>query len=138
MKPCDLVGSPGSASRNSSASVRWSAAMRTCTLGAWPTGHRSITGVPPPAPGRIDELRGQATVNISVFGLGYVGTVCAGCLSARGHTVIGVDVNRAKVESINIGVAPIVEPEIPALIRRAHDAKRLWATTRPLEAIQAS
>src|SRR5207245_8421199 len=74
----------------------------------------------------------------SVFGLGYVGTVCAGCLSARGHRVIGVDVNRAKVESINIGVAPIVEPEIPALIRRAHDAKRLWATTRPLEAIQAS
>jgi GDP-mannose 6-dehydrogenase len=42
-------------------------------------------------------------MRISIFGLGYVGTVCAGCLAAEGHTVVGVDVNPAKVETINDG-----------------------------------
>lgn len=39
-------------------------------------------------------------MHISIFGLGYVGAVCAGCLSARGHQVIGVDISEAKIEMI--------------------------------------
>jgi GDP-mannose 6-dehydrogenase len=77
-------------------------------------------------------------MNISVFGLGYVGTVCAGCLVAEGHTVIGVDVNEGKVEAINNGLAPLVEPEVGALIEKGHRESRLSATTDPVAAVLAS
>ena len=77
-------------------------------------------------------------MNISIFGLGYVGTVCAGCLAAEGHTVVGVDVNPAKVESLNCGVGPIVEPEVASLIQEGKKLGRLSATMSPAEAIRAS
>ena len=42
-------------------------------------------------------------MKVSVFGLGYVGTVSAASLAADGHTVIGVDVNADKVAAVNAG-----------------------------------
>lgn len=77
-------------------------------------------------------------MRISVFGLGYVGTVCAGCLSAGGHTVVGVDINPQKVDCINSGNAPIIEPEIHALIEEGVRKGRLRATTVPEDAILSS
>jgi GDP-mannose 6-dehydrogenase len=67
-------------------------------------------------------------MKISIFGLGYVGAVTAGCLGARGHHVIGVDVHRGKVEALAAGVSPILERELPALLRMAHHAGKLSAT----------
>ena len=55
-------------------------------------------------------------MRISIFGLGYVGAVCAGCLSARGHEVIGVDVSSTKIDLINQGKSHIVEPGLEALL----------------------
>lgn len=77
-------------------------------------------------------------MDISIFGLGYVGTVCASCLASEQHNIIGVDVNPAKVEALNSGVAPIVEPKLPELLSAAHRAKRVTATTSAAEAIRAS
>ena len=59
-------------------------------------------------------------MNVSVFGLGYVGSVSAASFAADGHDVVGVDVNPAKVESINEGRSPIVEPGLDELMREAH------------------
>jgi GDP-mannose 6-dehydrogenase len=77
-------------------------------------------------------------VRISVFGLGYVGTVSAACLTADGHSVIGVDVNADKVEALNTGVSPIVEPGVDKLIAEGHREGLLRATTSAREAIEAS
>jgi len=49
-------------------------------------------------------------MRVSVFGLGYVGSVSAASFAADGHHVIGVDVNPDKVAAINAGRSPIVEP----------------------------
>ena len=75
-------------------------------------------------------------MKISVFGLGYVGTVSAGCLAASGHTVWGVDVNVDKVASINSGAAPIVEPDISDFIAKAQSQGSLKATVSSEEGIQ--
>ena len=55
-------------------------------------------------------------MRVSIFGLGYVGTVSAGCLAKDGHEVIGVDTNPGKVEHVNAGESPILEEGIGELI----------------------
>ncbi len=77
-------------------------------------------------------------MRISVFGLGYVGTVTAACLAERGHEVWGVDVNGDKVDMINGGKTPVVEPRVGAMIERARQAGLLRATTDTAEAIRAT
>jgi GDP-mannose 6-dehydrogenase len=77
-------------------------------------------------------------MRISIFGLGYVGTVCAGCLTSKGHSVVGVDVNPSKVERMNAGEASIVEPGVSELYAAAHRQRRLSATTSAAEAVHAT
>ncbi|PHQ36742.1 nucleotide sugar dehydrogenase [Rhodopirellula bahusiensis] len=67
-------------------------------------------------------------MRVSIFGIGYVGVVTAGCLSDQGHDVICVDVNQEKVDNINNGVAPIVEEGLDEMIRQARAQGRLSAT----------
>ena len=67
-------------------------------------------------------------MRISIFGLGYVGAVSAGCLAKDGHEVIGVDPTEAKVDLINRGQTPIIESDIGEIIARAVKDKRLRAT----------
>lgn len=74
-------------------------------------------------------------MRVSIFGLGYVGAVTAGCLAELGHTLIGADVQQAKVDNFNAGISPIVEPELDALLRTARDEGRLRATTNAAEAV---
>ncbi len=77
-------------------------------------------------------------MRITVFGLGYVGTVSAGCLAGDGHEIVGVDPVQAKVDLINRGNSPIIEAEISELIAAAVKGGKLRATSDPVEAIKAT
>lgn len=58
-------------------------------------------------------------VKVAVFGLGYVGSVTAGCLARNGHSVIGVDISEAKLENIRNGRAPLGEVGLDEIIQDA-------------------
>lgn len=75
-------------------------------------------------------------MNISIFGLGYVGAVSAVCLAKLGHRIIGVDTNPLKTELINKGIAPIVEPGVDVLLQQAVKEGKLSATTNLTDAVQ--
>jgi len=75
---------------------------------------------------------------ISVFGLGYVGSVSAACLASMGHRVIGVDVSAAKVEMVNSGRSPILEARMSEMVAEQSSAGRLKATSDAAEAVRGS
>ena len=74
-------------------------------------------------------------MKISIFGLGYVGAVSAGCLATDGHEVIGVDPNRTKVDLINQGTTPIIEKDIGEMISKTVKDGTLRATTDVRDAV---
>jgi GDP-mannose 6-dehydrogenase len=78
------------------------------------------------------------SLTISVFGLGYVGSVTAACFAHKGHRVIGVDVNRQKVEALGAARSPIVEARMDELVAEAVGAGRLSATTDAVQAVRDS
>ena len=75
---------------------------------------------------------------VSVFGLGYVGSVTAACLASKGNSVIGVDLSPNKVEQLAAGRSPIVEPRVNELIEQAHTGQRLRATRDSVTAVMES
>lgn len=77
-------------------------------------------------------------MRISIFGLGYVGTVSAACLAADGHQVLGVDPVPEKVDLINRGLSPIVENEIGEIIEATVRSAHLQATQDPSAAVHGT
>jgi GDP-mannose 6-dehydrogenase len=78
------------------------------------------------------------TLSISIFGLGYVGSVSAACFALQGHRVIGVDVNPAKVEMMESGRSPIIEASMNELIAEGNRSCRLHATMDSVAAVVES
>ena len=77
-------------------------------------------------------------MKISIFGLGYVGAVTAGCLAGQGHSIVGVDVSEQKVEALNQGMAPIIEPGLPELLKAAREKGMLRATSDCADALAST
>lgn len=77
-------------------------------------------------------------MNIAVFGLGYVGCVSAACFAARGHTVVGVDVDPHKVGLVSKGEASVIEPGLDALLASVVGRGLLRATTDTADAVRGS
>jgi GDP-mannose 6-dehydrogenase len=77
-------------------------------------------------------------MNISVFGLGYVGCVTAACLADSGHEVWGVDVSADKIDMVNGGKSPIVEHGLDEMIPRLRTRGLLRATADFTAAVLAT
>jgi GDP-mannose 6-dehydrogenase len=77
-------------------------------------------------------------LSISVFGMGYVGSVSAACFAHVGHKVTGVDVSPAKVEMMAAGRSPIIEARMSELVEEGHRSGMLHATTDAAEAVRNS
>ena len=77
-------------------------------------------------------------LSISVFGMGYVGSVSAACFAHVGHKVIGVDVSPLKVEMMASGRTPIIEARMSELVEEGHRAGLIHATTSADEAVRNS
>jgi GDP-mannose 6-dehydrogenase len=77
-------------------------------------------------------------MKVAVFGLGYVGSVTAACLAARGNDVVGVDISPKKVELIANGETPVLEPGLAQLIAEQVGAGRLRATVDAREAVEST
>lgn len=77
-------------------------------------------------------------MKISIFGLGYVGTISLACLARDGHQVIGVDIDATKLDLIRGGRSPIVEEDIQELMREVVASGRVVVTSDTAEALRAS
>lgn len=77
-------------------------------------------------------------MKVAVIGIGYVGAVSAACLARDGHEVLAVDVSQLKVDDINRGESPIVEPGLSELVLDGVRSGRLRATLSLEEGIRGS
>ncbi|MGD2116815.1 MAG: UDP-glucose/GDP-mannose dehydrogenase family protein [Chromatiales bacterium] len=75
-------------------------------------------------------------MNVTVFGIGYVGLVQAAVLADVGHDVFCVDVDEKKVENLKQGIIPIFEPGLAPLVEHNYQEGRLHFTTNAEEGIQ--
>jgi len=74
-------------------------------------------------------------MNISIFGLGYVGAVSLACLARDGHRVVGVDVDQAKLDLIAAGKTPVVEEGMIELMAEVAASGRVEVTRDTREAV---
>ena len=77
-------------------------------------------------------------MNISVFGLGYVGSVTAACFSERANQVIGTEVNLEKLALFQAGKTPVFEPGLSELLQKVHASGNFRATASAHEAVHNS
>ncbi len=77
-------------------------------------------------------------MKISIFGLGYVGAVSLACLARDGHEVIGVDIDRTKLDLIAAGKTPVVEEGMVELMQQVAAGGRVQVTTDAQEAVLGS
>jgi GDP-mannose 6-dehydrogenase len=77
-------------------------------------------------------------MKISIFGLGYIGSVTGASFAAAGHDVLGVDANPDKVALVNAGRSPVIEPGLDELLGKAVADGKLRATADPREAVRQS
>ncbi len=75
-------------------------------------------------------------MNISIIGTGYVGLVTGACFAKLGHSVICVDIDEARINDINKGIAPIYEDKLDDILKECTREGRLKATSDIRDAVE--
>src|SRR5207245_8467540 len=86
----------------------------------------------------IDYQRRRRSMRISIFGLGYVGTVSLACLARDGHHVIGVDIDASKLAMLRDGRSPVIEAGMRELIAEVVASGRVEVTDDVAAAVHGS
>jgi len=68
-------------------------------------------------------------MKILVVGTGYVGLVSGTCFAETGVNVTCVDIDKEKIDKLNIGLIPIYEPGLEDMVKRNVEKKRLFFST---------
>lgn len=77
-------------------------------------------------------------MNISIYGMGYVGVVSGACLLRDGHHITGIDPVEQKMVELREGVAPILEKGVPELLEEGQAQGRLHASTDPIDGVRGA
>jgi len=113
---------------------------RPATTSHATNGHVTTNGQATTHVATPDDLNGAPRaahpLRISIFGMGYVGTVSAGCLARMGHTVIGLDANPSKVDMLATGRSPVIEPGLAEVIGDGVAERRLSVSKDPVQAVR--
>lgn len=75
-------------------------------------------------------------MRLCVFGVGYLGATHAACMAELGHEVLGVDIDKAKLASLEAGTVPFYEPGLEEILVRNQEAGRLRFTDSYAEAAE--
>ena len=75
-------------------------------------------------------------LRISVFGTGYLGATHAACMAKLGHSVLGVDVDVAKLAKLSSGEAPFFEPQLDEVLQAAIKSGNLRFTASYADAAE--
>jgi len=74
-------------------------------------------------------------MNITVFGVGYVGLTTGACLANLGHSILCIDVDAKRIELLNSGKIPFYEPGLSELVHQNIKKGKLRFTTDASEAV---
>lgn len=77
-------------------------------------------------------------MEVSIFGLGYVGAVSLACLARDGHKVVGVDIDPVKLDLIRSGKSPVIESGMPELMQAVVESGRVSVTDDVSRALDGS
>jgi UDPglucose 6-dehydrogenase len=78
------------------------------------------------------------SMNVTIYGTGYVGLVTGACLADAGHHVLCMDVDQAKIEALKNGIIPIYEPGLEEIVKENLRIGQLLFTTDVAEAVAFS
>src|SRR5438270_5341655 len=82
--------------------------------------------------------KGDPSMRISVIGCGYLGAVHAASMAELGHDVVGIDVDRSKVEALSQARTPFYEPGFEELLGRTLESGRLGFSSEFADAAGAA
>ena len=76
--------------------------------------------------------------SVSVIGMGYVGLCTSAAFASKGIRTVGIDIDEKRIEQIQQGRAPLYEPRLDSMLKKAVRKRLLTATNDISQATHTS